>query len=76
MGHNRVKPEQHLISDLLQGAILPDCNDALDALDEIVERYELSAGQVRNLVAAQKELNKAIGSLQAALVVTKQQEVR
>lgn len=64
----RTKANPKHVADNLHAQAIPDVESALDSLDRILES-ELSAGVVRNVVAAQKELVKGLGSLKAALAV-------
>lgn len=64
----RLKANPKDVADQLHAQAIPDVESALDTLDRILES-ELSAGVVRNVVAAQKELVRGLGSLKAALAV-------
>ncbi len=61
----RTKANPQDVADQLDSQTIPDVESALDSLDRILED-ELLAGTVRNLLAAKKELSRALGSLKAA----------
>jgi hypothetical protein len=64
----RTKANPKDIADQLHAQAIPDVESALDSIDAILA-CELSAGVVRNVVAAQKELVRGLGSLKASLAV-------
>ena len=61
----RIKANPQDVADQLDSQTIPDVESALDSVDRILED-ELLAGTVRNLLAAKKELSRALGSLKAA----------
>jgi hypothetical protein len=61
----RTKAYPQDIADQLDAQTIPDVESALDSIDGILA-LELSAGVVRNVIAAQKELVRVLGSLKAA----------
>ncbi len=61
----RTKANPQDVADLLDAQAVPDLQSAQDVVDRILEQ-ELSAGTVRNLIAAKKELAKGLASVKAA----------
>lgn len=67
MTNNRQPANYQDIASALK-AIIPMVEAAHEDVSDILD-YEMNAGTVRNVVAASRELKKAIGSLSAAAAV-------
>jgi hypothetical protein len=61
----RTKANPQDVADQLDSQTVPDVESALDSIDGILAQ-ELSASVVRNVIAAQRELVRGLGSLKAA----------